>query len=149
MISLGCSKNLVDSELILGCLRDAGFDITSDEKDADVIVVNTCGFIASAKEESINTILEAARDRKDGAKLVVSGCLSQGTPRNCAKVCPRLIYFGALASIRSLRTRYAHWSACSAAAHTAERVCYPRLNTAPISALRTGATTAAHIAQYR
>ena len=56
MISLGCSKNLVDSELILGCLRDAGFDITSDEKDADVIVVNTCGFIASAKEESINTI---------------------------------------------------------------------------------------------
>ena len=72
IISLGCSKNLVDSELILGCLRDAGFEITADEKDADVIVVNTCGFIASAKEESINTILEAARDRKDGAKLVVS-----------------------------------------------------------------------------
>lgn len=93
MISLGCSKNLVDSELILGCLRDAGFDITSDEKDADVIVVNTCGFIASAKEESINTILEAARDRKDGAKLVVSGCLSQRYPEELRESLPEVDLF--------------------------------------------------------
>lgn len=93
LISLGCSKNLVDSELILGCLRDAGFDITSDEKDADVIVVNTCGFIASAKEESINTILEAARDRKDGAKLVVSGCLSQRYPEELRESLPEVDLF--------------------------------------------------------
>lgn len=93
IISLGCSKNLVDSELILGCLRDAGFDITSDEKDADVIVVNTCGFIASAKEESINTILEAARDRKDGAKLVVSGCLSQRYPEELRESLPEVDLF--------------------------------------------------------
>ena len=57
IISLGCSKNLVDSELILGCLKDAGFEITADQQQADVIVVNTCGFITPAKEESINAIL--------------------------------------------------------------------------------------------
>ena len=102
MISLGCSKNLVDSELILGCLRDAGFDITSDEKDADVIVVNTCGFIASAKEESINTILEAARDRKDGAKLVVSGCLSQRYPEELRESLPEVDLFWGIGKHKEL-----------------------------------------------
>lgn len=93
IISLGCSKNLVDSELMLGCLRDAGFDITANERDADVIIVNTCGFIASAKEESINIILEAARDRKDGTKLVVAGCLSQRYPEELKESLPEVDLF--------------------------------------------------------
>ncbi|HPK14995.1 MAG: Ribosomal protein S12 methylthiotransferase RimO [Firmicutes bacterium ADurb.Bin248] len=77
VISLGCSKNRVDSEKILACLRDAGFEITNDETRADAVVVNTCGFIEPAKQESINAILEAARSRKPGGVLAVAGCLSQ------------------------------------------------------------------------
>lgn len=93
IISLGCSKNLVDSELILGCLKDADFEITANEKDADVVIVNTCGFIASAKEESINTILEAARDKREDAKLVVTGCLSQRYPDELKESLPEVDLF--------------------------------------------------------
>ncbi len=60
-ISLGCDKNLVDSEVMLGLLRDAGYSLTNDEAEADVIVVNTCCFIHDAKQESIDTILEMAQ----------------------------------------------------------------------------------------
>jgi ribosomal protein S12 methylthiotransferase len=76
-VSLGCPKNLVDSEIMMGQLRDHGYQLTTDRETADVIVVNTCGFIQSAKEESINTILEMA-ELKDTARLkrlVVAGCL--------------------------------------------------------------------------
>ena len=59
-VSLGCDKNLVDSEVMLGLLRDKGYSLTNDETEADVIVINTCCFINDAKEESINTILEMA-----------------------------------------------------------------------------------------
>lgn len=75
LISLGCTKNLVDSEVMLGKL--ATYDITQDLGAADVIIINTCGFIESAKQESIATILEASANRKEGALLVVSGCLSE------------------------------------------------------------------------
>ncbi len=75
LISLGCNKNLVDSEVMLGRLRE--YRLIDDVSSADVIIINTCGFIASAKQESINKILEVARDKKDNSKLVVSGCLSQ------------------------------------------------------------------------
>ncbi len=81
MISLGCAKNLVDAEIMLGSAREAGFEITADPDEADVVVVNTCGFIDSAKQESIDAILESHRSRglreRPGQKLVVSGCLSQ------------------------------------------------------------------------
>jgi ribosomal protein S12 methylthiotransferase len=76
-ISLGCPKNLVDSEVMMGQLKKHGYELTTAREDADVIVVNTCGFIQSAKEESINTILEMA-ELKDTARLkrlVVAGCL--------------------------------------------------------------------------
>ena len=66
LTSLGCSKNLVDSELILGSLTKSGHEITSDEK-AEVIVINTCGFIGDAKKESINTILDLAQYKKTGS----------------------------------------------------------------------------------
>jgi ribosomal protein S12 methylthiotransferase len=77
MVSLGCPKNLVDSEVMMGVLRRHGFTLTTDPGDADVIVVNTCGFIDAAKQESIDTILEMAELKKTGRleKLVVAGCL--------------------------------------------------------------------------
>lgn len=78
-VSLGCDKNLVDSEEMLGILTEKGFEITDDELDADVIVVNTCSFIHDAKEESIQTILEMAEYRTGGSckALVVTGCLAE------------------------------------------------------------------------
>ncbi len=78
-VSLGCDKNLVDSEVMLGLLEKKGFQFTDDETEADVIVINTCCFINDAKEESVNTILEMAEYRKSGSckALVVTGCLAQ------------------------------------------------------------------------
>lgn len=78
-ISLGCDKNLVDTEMMLGMLTDKGYFITNDENEADVVVVNTCCFINDAKEESINTILEMAELKKSGnlKALLVAGCLAQ------------------------------------------------------------------------
>ncbi|MBS1318131.1 MAG: 30S ribosomal protein S12 methylthiotransferase RimO, partial [Lachnospiraceae bacterium] len=78
-ISLGCDKNLVDSEVMLGILADRGFEMTDTEDDADIIIINTCCFINDAKEESINTILEMAEYKKNGSckALIVTGCLAQ------------------------------------------------------------------------
>jgi 2-methylthioadenine synthetase len=78
-ISLGCDKNLVDSEVMLGLVREKGYDITNEEAKADIIVVNTCCFINDAKEESITTILEMAELKKTGQlkALIVTGCLAQ------------------------------------------------------------------------
>lgn len=78
-ISLGCDKNLVDSEVMLGILADRGFEMTDTEVDADIIIINTCCFINDAKEESINTILEMAEYKKTGPckALIVTGCLAQ------------------------------------------------------------------------
>src|SRR3954454_13338967 len=81
MISLGCAKNLVDAEIMLGSVLQHGMEITSRAEDADVLVVNTCAFIDSAKEESIEAILEAHQQRglnkRPDQKLIVSGCMSQ------------------------------------------------------------------------
>src|SRR5258705_9456404 len=76
-ISLGCPKNLVDSEVMMGQLKQKGYEITANEEAADTVVVNTCGFIDSAKKESIEAILEAARLKTDGkaTRLIVAGCL--------------------------------------------------------------------------
>lgn len=78
-ISLGCDKNLVDSEVMLKLLEEKGYQFTDDETEADVIVINTCCFIGDAKEESVNTILEMAEYRKSGSckALIVTGCLAQ------------------------------------------------------------------------
>ena len=78
-ISLGCDKNLVDSEVMLGYLSDAGFEITNDESEADIAVVNTCSFIHDAKQESVNTILEMSDLKEKGQLkvLLVCGCLAQ------------------------------------------------------------------------
>jgi ribosomal protein S12 methylthiotransferase len=78
-VSLGCPKNLVDGEVMLGMARDAGHELTPDASSAEVIVVNTCAFIDNAKEESINAILEMAQFKRDGSckKLIVTGCLAE------------------------------------------------------------------------
>ena len=78
-VSLGCDKNLVDSEVMLGLLAEKGYGFTDDEMEADVIVVNTCCFIGDAKEESVNTILEMAEHKKDAKckALIVTGCMAQ------------------------------------------------------------------------
>jgi ribosomal protein S12 methylthiotransferase len=79
LISLGCPKNLVDSEVMLGLAQQAGHELTRDAAAADVLVVNTCAFIDSAKQESIDTILEMAQQKKDGQcrRLIVTGCLAE------------------------------------------------------------------------
>lgn len=99
MISLGCAKNLVDAEIMLGSARADGFEVTSDADEADVLVVNTCGFIESAKQESIDAIL-AARQRPE-QKLIVSGCLAQRYRRELARELPEVDAFIGLDEVAS------------------------------------------------
>src|SRR5688572_12277281 len=91
-VSLGCPKNRVDSEVMLGVAERAGYRHVDDASDASVIVVNTCGFIDAAKQESIATILELAEQKRVGRceKLVVAGCLSQRHPDELARELPEV-----------------------------------------------------------
>lgn len=91
-VSLGCDKNLVDSEVMLGLLREKNYEITDDDNQADVVVVNTCCFIGDAKEESINTILEMAELKKTARlkALVVTGCLAQRYQEEIRKEIPEV-----------------------------------------------------------
>jgi ribosomal protein S12 methylthiotransferase len=96
MISLGCAKNLVDAEIMLGSLMKAGIEITNDASAADVVIVNTCSFIDAAQEESVDTILEsnALRDADNrGQGLIVSGCLSQRFREELPKLMPEVDVF--------------------------------------------------------
>ncbi len=97
MISLGCAKNLVDAEIMLGDISAHGMEVTADAEEADVLIVNTCAFIDSAKEESIEAILEAHQRRglrkKAGQKLVVSGCMSQRFSKELADEIPEVDAF--------------------------------------------------------
>ncbi len=96
MISLGCAKNLVDAEIMLGSLLKGGVEITNDASRADVVIVNTCSFIDSAQEESVDTILESAAVREAnnrGQGLVVSGCLSQRFREELPKLFPEVDAF--------------------------------------------------------
>ena len=91
-VSLGCDKNLVDTEMMLGMLQQKGFTFTDDEAEADVVVVNTCCFIGDAKEESINTLLEMAELRKNGSirALLATGCLAQRYREEIQKEIPEV-----------------------------------------------------------
>ncbi len=97
MISLGCAKNLVDAEIMLGSVLQRGMEITSRPEDADVLVVNTCAFIDSAKEESIEAILEAHQqrglNRRPDQKLIVSGCMSQRFAKELRQEMPEVDAF--------------------------------------------------------
>jgi ribosomal protein S12 methylthiotransferase len=105
MISLGCAKNLVDAEIMLGSVLERGFEITSRVDDADVLVVNTCAFIDSAKEESIDAILRAHQDRLTNnplQKLIVSGCMSQRYASELREQLPEVDAFIGLDQVREL-----------------------------------------------
>src|SRR5437867_12638267 len=96
LISLGCAKNLVDAEIMLGALLKDGVQITNDPGEADVVIVNTCSFIDSAQEESVDTILESAelREAKNrGQALIVSGCLPQRFRDELPKLMPEVDAF--------------------------------------------------------
>src|SRR6266404_3794588 len=103
MISLGCAKNLVDAEIMLGSVLQRGMEITSRPEDADVLIVNTCAFIDSAKEESIEAILDAHEKRglrrRSGQKLIVSGCMSQRFATELANEMPEVDAFMGLDQI--------------------------------------------------
>src|ERR1700744_6284000 len=97
MISLGCAKNLVDAEIMLGGVLNRGMEITSDAEEADVLIVNTCAIIDSAKEESIEAILEAHEARglkkRAGQRLIVSGCMAQRFAKDLAQEMPEVDAF--------------------------------------------------------
>jgi ribosomal protein S12 methylthiotransferase len=90
LIALGCAKNRVDGEVMLGLLQRAGYEVTADPAQADTVIVHTCGFIDAAKEESVDTILEAAEWRKQGKRLVVTGCLAQRYAPDLLKEIPEI-----------------------------------------------------------
>ncbi len=93
-VSLGCSKNLVDTEMMIGLFKKNGYDIVNSPEVADIIVINTCGFIESAKEEAINTILEMAEYKKDNCKyLIVTGCLVERYKEELIKAIPEVDLF--------------------------------------------------------
>jgi len=106
MISLGCAKNLVDAEIMLGSVLRSGMKITSRAEDADVLVVNTCAFIDSAKEESIEAILEAHQqrglNRRPNQKLIVSGCMSQRFASDLRQLLPEVDAFIGLDQVSDL-----------------------------------------------
>jgi ribosomal protein S12 methylthiotransferase len=95
MVSLGCPKNLVDAEVMLGVLSQQGYEITMDEKEADVIIVNTCSFIKEAREESVDAILDLADRKHDGncSTLIVAGCLPQRYQEELAQELPEVDIF--------------------------------------------------------
>src|SRR5262245_60473348 len=96
MISLGCAKNLVDAEIMLGSLLKDGVEITNDPAQADALIVNTCSFIDAAQEESVETILESAelrKARRPGQALIVSGCLPQRFPKELPGLLPEVDAF--------------------------------------------------------
>src|SRR5262252_1298836 len=94
-VSLGCPKNRVDTEVMLGHAAGAGHQVVAAPEEAEVIVVNTCGFIGEAKQESIDAILEMARHKEAGTckRLVVTGCLSQRYPTELADEMPEVDTF--------------------------------------------------------
>ena len=93
-ISLGCSKNLIDTEILIGIFKNKKYTIVNDEAQADIIVINTCGFIESAKEEAINTILEMAEYKKKRCKaLIVMGCLVERYKEDLEKAIPEVDLF--------------------------------------------------------
>src|SRR4051812_19658567 len=106
MISLGCAKNLVDAEIMLGSVLKSGMQVTAHAEDADVLVVNTCAFIDSAKEESIDAILDAHQQRglskKPGQKLIVSGCMSQRFSQELRAQLPEVDAFIGLDQVKDL-----------------------------------------------
>src|SRR5688572_12698276 len=129
-ISLGCPKNLVDSEVMMGQLKQNGYEITSDANEADTLVVNTCGFIDSAKQESIDAILEAAGMKNGGnaKRLVVAGCLVERYRDELKAEMPEVDAFIGTNQINDILT-----------------VCDPKTNTRSLPVVRVGNQSATYL----
>jgi ribosomal protein S12 methylthiotransferase len=129
-ISLGCPKNLVDSEVMMGELQQSGYEITTDASEADTLVVNTCGFIDSAKQESVDAILEAARLKAEGKcqRLVVAGCLVERYRDDLLKELPEVDAFIGTNQIKEIT-----------------QVCDERVNTRSLPVLPIGNQTATYL----
>src|SRR6266571_3453699 len=129
-ISLGCPKNLVDSEVMMGQLKQNGYQITSDASEADTLVVNTCGFIDTAKRESIETILEAARLKTEGKaqRLIVAGCLVERYHDELKVSIPEVDAFIGTSQINEILT-----------------VCDPNINTRSLPVLPLGNQSATYL----
>ena len=129
-ISLGCPKNLVDSEVMMGQLKQSGYQITPDAADAETIVVNTCGFIDSAKKESIDTILEAAQLKTNGQakRLIVAGCLVERYRDELKAAIPEVDAFIGTSQINDILT-----------------VCDPKTNTRTLPVIPLGNQTATYL----
>src|ERR1041385_5431147 len=129
-ISLGCPKNLVDSEVMMGQLKQSGYQITADAEDADTVVVNTCGFIDSAKKESIEAILEAARLKTEGKakRLVVAGCLVERYRDELKAEMPEVDAFLGTSQINDILT-----------------VCDPKMNTRSLPVVPIGNQSATYL----
>ena len=105
LISLGCAKNLIDSEVMIGHLAQAGMSLTPDPELADVLIINTCSFIDMAKQESIDAIFGAVKDRsedpdRERQKIIVAGCLSQRFAKDLPGIMPEQVQTGAIVAIR-------------------------------------------------
>ena len=159
MVSLGCPKNQMDAELMLARLRDAGYEITAESGLADVVVVNTCGFIEDAKKEAIDNILEFAQLKKEGQirGIVVTGCLAQRYQDELARELPEcdgVLGLGANADIvEAVDTVLSGGKAVSfpdvAGGCWMAPACSPPPPFLPICGSRTVATTAAPIVRFR
>ncbi len=104
LISLGCPKNQVDAEIMLGHLTKAGFALTNNEDEAEIAIVNTCGFINDAKEESVERIIEAGRLKEKGncKFLIVTGCLSERYKEELIKELPEVDAFIGISEIEKI-----------------------------------------------
>lgn len=145
MISLGCDKNLVDTEMMLGMLREKGYEFTDDEAEADIVVVNTCCFIGDAKEESINTLLEMAQLRKSGQiqALLAAGCLAQRYREEIQKEIPEVDAILGTMAIEEIAAAVEEVLAGKAKNH------YRDLNSAPAVFRNRVVTTGGHFAYLK
>lgn len=144
-VSLGCDKNLVDTEMMLGLLRDRGYTFTDDESEADIVVVNTCCFIGDAKEESVNTLLEMA-DLKDSGQikvLIAAGCLAQRCREEIRKEIPQVDAVVGTGAIEDIA------DAVEEALRGRSFESYRELDSAPVSFPKRILTTGGHFAYLK
>lgn len=144
-ISLGCDKNLADTELMLGILQERGFSFTDDEEKADIVIVNTCCFIGDAKEESIGTLLEMAELRRQGKlkALIAAGCLAQRYQEEIRKEIPQVDALVGTAAIEEIGDALEEVLAGSAQDH------YRSLDTPPALRKERVVTTGGHFAYLK
>lgn len=102
VISLGCPRNLVDTEVMLGILLKSGYEVAEELEESDYIIINTCGFLHSARQESIDAITEALEEKKTGAKVIVTGCMVQSHSDEIKRLCPEVDYLLGSGDVESI-----------------------------------------------